>query len=188
MPAEHGKPPHNVNVLMRWVNEHAKATDVGRNRLQHWISYMIVAPALDRVRDEDDDPVFALKGGVAMELRLGLKARATTDYDAASRAQRRHARAPRRGTHRRLRRFRDHRRPAPAHREHWRGPTRREARIPKTSVGHGQARDLPDGRRLGPGDRTRARGPTWPVRAAWARGCPLRRGPLSAARSAAHQW
>jgi hypothetical protein len=85
MPAERGKPPHNVNVLMRWVSEHAKATDVGRNRLQRWISYMIVAAVLDRVRDENDDPVFALKGGVAMELRLGLKARATTDYDAAYR-------------------------------------------------------------------------------------------------------
>jgi hypothetical protein len=39
MPVERGKPPHNVNVLLRWVSEHAKATDVGRNRLQRWISH-----------------------------------------------------------------------------------------------------------------------------------------------------
>lgn len=38
-----------------------------------------------RARDEHDEPVFLLKGGVAMELRLQLKARATRDYDAAFR-------------------------------------------------------------------------------------------------------
>lgn len=46
---------------------------------------MVVAAVLDSIRDEDNDSVFALKGGVAMELRLGLRARATKDYDAAYR-------------------------------------------------------------------------------------------------------
>jgi hypothetical protein len=85
MPADRGKPPHNVQVLQRWVGEDAKATGVAQQRLQRWISFMIVAAVLDRIRDEDNDPVFALKGGVAMELRLGLEARATKDYDAAYR-------------------------------------------------------------------------------------------------------
>jgi hypothetical protein len=87
MPAGRGKPPHNVQVLQRWVGEHARATGVAQLRLQRWISYMVVAAALDRVRDENDEPAFALKGGVAMELRLGLEARATKDYDAVYRAR-----------------------------------------------------------------------------------------------------
>jgi hypothetical protein len=48
---------------------------------------MVVAAVLDRVRDENDEPVFLLKGGVAMELRLKLRARTTKDYDAAFRAR-----------------------------------------------------------------------------------------------------
>jgi hypothetical protein len=42
---------------------------------------------LDRVRDEDGEPIFLLKGGVAMEMRLQLRARATRDYDSAFRAR-----------------------------------------------------------------------------------------------------
>jgi hypothetical protein len=84
VPADRGKPPHNVRVLHRWVGEDAKATGVAQQRLQRWISFMTVAGVLGRVRDEDD-PVFALEGGVTMELRFGVNARATTDYDAAYR-------------------------------------------------------------------------------------------------------
>src|SRR4051794_9877475 len=36
--------------------------------------------ALDRVR-ADDDPRFLVKGGVSMELRLGLRVRTTQDLD-----------------------------------------------------------------------------------------------------------
>src|SRR4051812_37562561 len=85
MPAGRSKAPHNVHVLQRWVGEHAKATGVAHQRLQRWISFMVVAAVLDTIRDEDNAPVFVLKGGVAMELRLGLQARATKDYDAAYR-------------------------------------------------------------------------------------------------------
>jgi hypothetical protein len=56
-------------------------------RLQRWLNTMIVTAVLDRVRDEDGESVFLLKGGVAMELRLQLRARATGDYDAAFRAR-----------------------------------------------------------------------------------------------------
>ena len=48
---------------------------------------MVVTAVLERVRDGDDEPLFLLKGGVAMELRLQLRARATNDYDAAFRAR-----------------------------------------------------------------------------------------------------
>jgi hypothetical protein len=50
-------------------------------RLQRRISFMVVAAFLDRVRDANDDPLFIVKGGVAMELRLHLRARASKDFD-----------------------------------------------------------------------------------------------------------
>ena len=56
-------------------------------RQQRWVSFMVLAAMLDAVRDEDDGPLFLLKGGVAMELRLDLGARATKDFDAAFRAE-----------------------------------------------------------------------------------------------------
>lgn len=46
---------------------------------------MVIASILDEVRDEDNNPVFVLKGGAAMELRLGLMARATRDFDVSFR-------------------------------------------------------------------------------------------------------
>ena len=46
---------------------------------------MVLVGALERVRDGSGDPLFLLKGGVAMELRLGLEARATKDFDATFR-------------------------------------------------------------------------------------------------------
>lgn len=47
---------------------------------------MVLAAMLATVRDSDDRPLFLLKGGVTMELRLDLRARATQDLDAAVRA------------------------------------------------------------------------------------------------------
>ena len=37
---------------------------------------------MHHARDEHDEPVFLIKGGVAIELLLGLRARATKDLDA----------------------------------------------------------------------------------------------------------
>lgn len=43
---------------------------------------MILAGALERVQDAAGNPAFVIKGGVALELRLRLRARATKDFDA----------------------------------------------------------------------------------------------------------
>lgn len=83
--AEPRKPPHNVQVLQRWVGELAREQEVAPGRVQRWISFMVVAAMLENVRDENEDPLFVLKGGAAMELRLGLRARATKDFDTAYR-------------------------------------------------------------------------------------------------------
>jgi hypothetical protein len=80
------QPPHNVQTLQRWVAEHSKIEGVAASRLQRWISYMVIAAALDRIRDEHNEPLFVAKGGLAMELRLQLKARASQDFDATFRA------------------------------------------------------------------------------------------------------
>jgi hypothetical protein len=52
-------------------------------RLQHWISTMALLGALERANEGREEPNkgLLLKGGVAMELRLGVKARATKDVD-----------------------------------------------------------------------------------------------------------
>ena len=75
------KPPHNVQVLQRWVGELARDDGIAPARLQRWISFMVVAGLLEHARDEQLDPLFVLKGGAAMELRLGLRARATSDVE-----------------------------------------------------------------------------------------------------------
>jgi len=45
----------------------------------------LAATLMRHARDEHDEPLFLIKGGVAIELLLGLRARATKDLDAAAR-------------------------------------------------------------------------------------------------------
>lgn len=68
--------------LERLVTQHAKDTGIAVVRLRRWISTMALLGALDTARDEHNNPLFVLKGGVALELRLGTTARATNDVDA----------------------------------------------------------------------------------------------------------
>lgn len=76
-----GKPPHNIRVLHGWLNDYSRLHDLPVGRLKRSVDHAIVISALDRVR-ELGEPTFAIKGGVAMELRLQLDARATKDLDA----------------------------------------------------------------------------------------------------------
>lgn len=81
------KPPHNVSVLERWLTEASKETGVAAGRLRRWLGFMVVAAMLDEARHADDgEPLFLIKGGVAMELRVDTGARATKDLDTAFRA------------------------------------------------------------------------------------------------------
>jgi hypothetical protein len=79
--------PGNVSHLQKLISDHAKERGIAPARLQRWLNAMVITAVLDRVHDEDGEPIFLLKGGVAMELRLQLRARTTTDYDAAFRAR-----------------------------------------------------------------------------------------------------
>lgn len=77
------KQPSNVSHLQRDGSEAATAKGVVEGRLQRWLSTMALLGALERANAGREDPSrgLLLKGGVAMELRLGLKARATKDVD-----------------------------------------------------------------------------------------------------------
>jgi nucleotidyltransferase AbiEii toxin of type IV toxin-antitoxin system len=85
-PLRRERPPHNAQVLERWAREWADAERVPVARVQRLVSYMVIAAMLDTMRGADGEPLFLIKGGVAMELRLALRARATQDLDAAFRA------------------------------------------------------------------------------------------------------
>lgn len=87
MPSKPARLPGNVAHLQRLISDHAQTQQMPPARLQRWLNAMVITAVLDRVRDEKDEPIFLLKGGLAMELRLRLRARVTTDYDAAFRAR-----------------------------------------------------------------------------------------------------
>ncbi|HEU5106370.1 MAG TPA: nucleotidyl transferase AbiEii/AbiGii toxin family protein [Solirubrobacterales bacterium] len=65
--------------LEKLVAHYAQLTGVAPGRVRRWISVMVLLGALDRSRESD--PLFLLKGGVAIELRVGGGARATKDVD-----------------------------------------------------------------------------------------------------------
>lgn len=65
--------------LERLVAHYAQLTGLAPIRVRRWISVMVLLGALDRSRESD--PLFLLKGGVAIELRVGGGARATKDVD-----------------------------------------------------------------------------------------------------------
>jgi hypothetical protein len=65
--------------LERLVAHYGMLSGVAPSRVRRWLSVMVLLGALDRVRESD--PVFLLKGGVAIELRLRNQARATKDVD-----------------------------------------------------------------------------------------------------------
>lgn len=86
------KRPANRSHLEKLISEAAKRDGIAPARLRRWISQMVIAGAFVRGEVHDDDHqdqfVVAIKGGVTMELRFGLHARATKDLDAVVTASR----------------------------------------------------------------------------------------------------
>lgn len=68
-------------LFERLLSSHARDTGTTAARIRRWVTTMVLIGALDRVRSVDDSHRFVIKGGVALELRLGLRARATQDVD-----------------------------------------------------------------------------------------------------------
>lgn len=66
------KPPAGVSVLQRWITDAERSSGIAVARQQRWVSIMVHVAILETARDENREPLFLLKGGVAMELRLGI--------------------------------------------------------------------------------------------------------------------
>lgn len=79
-------PPPSAGVLARYAQAYAREVGVAEGRVRAWVAYMIMAGALERATG-GDDPQFIVKGGVALELRLRDRARATKDIDVVLRDQ-----------------------------------------------------------------------------------------------------
>ncbi len=73
-------PPPSAGVLAKHAQAYARELGVAEGRVRAWVSYMILAGVLERAADAGA-PRFIVKGGVALELRLRDRARATKDID-----------------------------------------------------------------------------------------------------------
>lgn len=73
--------PRSARILNQWVDAHARRIDQPPSRVRNWVSHMILGGALERAGFDGTGRRFAIKGGVALELRLRHLARATRDLD-----------------------------------------------------------------------------------------------------------
>ena len=64
----------------KYAQAYAREAGVSEGRVRAWISYMIMGGVLERAA-AGGNPRFIVKGGVALELRLRDRARATKDID-----------------------------------------------------------------------------------------------------------
>jgi type II secretory pathway pseudopilin PulG len=77
--------PKNRRALEQRLRNVIADTEL-QQRARRQLSYVALAATLMRhACDEHDEPLFLIKGGVAVELLLGLRARATKDLDASAR-------------------------------------------------------------------------------------------------------
>jgi len=80
------KPPKKIPInpghLARLVDLYSEDEQLESIRTRRWISCLALISVLDQVRDIKSEPLFLVKGGVAMELCFGADARATQDFDA----------------------------------------------------------------------------------------------------------
>jgi hypothetical protein len=74
--------PSNLQHFNRLLTEYSKAEGgMPVARARHAIGVVVICSIVDRVRTDDGGHLFVTKGGSAMQMRLGLTARATTDLD-----------------------------------------------------------------------------------------------------------
>lgn len=76
-----GKEPTSKRHLDAWVAQAQAKTGVAVGRLGWLVASSVVIAALQRAVATDGRPRFLLKGGAYLEIRLGLRSRATKDID-----------------------------------------------------------------------------------------------------------
>jgi hypothetical protein len=74
-------PPKTLNRLQQLITELAKQSGLPVRRLNMRVASMMLVGALSRLVDEEGQPRFLTKGGIAIELRLLDQARASQDVD-----------------------------------------------------------------------------------------------------------
>ncbi|KJF18534.1 nucleotidyl transferase AbiEii/AbiGii toxin family protein [Acidithrix ferrooxidans] len=77
--------PGDKNHLERLLTGWSKSEEITVARLRHIVGISVIAQMLDGLRDDQRIPRIAFKGGSALVMRFGTKARATKDLDAAFR-------------------------------------------------------------------------------------------------------
>lgn len=78
---QRARPARRLQGLERWLEEWAKATGTTGGRMRRQLGVAVVAGMLDAVRDGAGRHRFVMKGGSALELRFGLRARSSKDLD-----------------------------------------------------------------------------------------------------------
>ncbi len=81
MSLERAKPPRDLSNLQRWLGEWSAAEGVTTGRIQRRVGVLVVAAMLDDIRDNDGNHRFVAKGGAALEMRFGARARTSKDFD-----------------------------------------------------------------------------------------------------------
>lgn len=79
--APRDKLPGTARALDTWINQAQDKVGLASGRIGWLVASSIVIAALQRGRHVDNRPRFLLKGGMYLELKLGLEARATKDVD-----------------------------------------------------------------------------------------------------------
>jgi hypothetical protein len=80
--------PQGAKEFQRLLQRHAVEIGQLPQRVMHLVRVGVVCAMLDDVRHNDDGAhLFIVKGGTAMQLRLGVQARATTDLDVVFRGR-----------------------------------------------------------------------------------------------------
>ena len=87
------RPPGDRRHLARLLDVWARDTDepVTAGRLRRLVGVVAITQVLEGLKDEDGRERIAFKGGAALELRFGFRARASNDLDGACRGEVREA-------------------------------------------------------------------------------------------------
>lgn len=81
------KEPTNIRVLDGWINRAQDQLQTAGPRLGWLVASTVVIAALQRAVDNQNSPLFLLKGGTMLQYRLGGMSRTTTDVDGLVRGE-----------------------------------------------------------------------------------------------------
>ncbi|MCZ7527299.1 MAG: nucleotidyl transferase AbiEii/AbiGii toxin family protein [Acidimicrobiia bacterium] len=81
MTLSRSREPGNLSHLQRWLTEWSDTEGVTAGRLQRRVGVLVVSAMLDHLRDDGGYHRFVAKGGAALEMRFGVRARTSKDFD-----------------------------------------------------------------------------------------------------------